>query len=488
MLGAGGARRPGRGTCCASGGKLRRTPVDWLILAFLVWVALTTVTSVHWPTALFGKPRRYEGLLTFVNYAVIYFLVLQFADRAARVRRWRRRSSGRASSSPATALLQFIGRRPGRAGATLPFEANRAFSTYGNPDLLGGFLIFSRDGRPRRSRSSSSRPAWRLVYWAGFGLNGLALIVAFTRGAWIGGAVALVLLGVVAWRQRAPLRAHRLDPGRAFSAGLGVGHRLAQPLEPQRGHELRQASRLDLRVRRRQRPDAHRDLAGGARGDQGAARSSAGAPTPSASSSRSSSRSSTCATRAAVSVADNAHDYPLQLAAASASPACCCSTASSSGPACGRSRPCSGARTTRPADRARRLLGGRGGLPRAALLRRLGHRRHVPAVDRAGRGAGADRAARRGAGSAAGAPWRPSPPRAACCAGRRPTPASCLAADNVYMRVADSTRRARAHRQGEPGRRLCSPTARPTAGGSAWPTPTAMNLLPAGGRRGAAGG
>jgi hypothetical protein len=69
------------------GGRIRRTPVDWLILAFLAWVALTTVTSIHWPTALFGKPRRYEGLLSFVNYAVIYFLVLQFADQASRVRR-----------------------------------------------------------------------------------------------------------------------------------------------------------------------------------------------------------------------------------------------------------------------------------------------------------------------------------------------------------------------------------------------------------------
>src|SRR5665647_3991392 len=49
-----------------NGGRIRRTPLDWLILAFLAWVALTTVTSIHWPTALFGKPRRYEGLLSFV--------------------------------------------------------------------------------------------------------------------------------------------------------------------------------------------------------------------------------------------------------------------------------------------------------------------------------------------------------------------------------------------------------------------------------------
>ena len=42
-------------------------------------------------------------------------------------------------------------------GATLPFEANRAFSTYGNPDLLGGFLIFSVTGRAR-ARAAGEQP------------------------------------------------------------------------------------------------------------------------------------------------------------------------------------------------------------------------------------------------------------------------------------------------------------------------------------------
>jgi len=36
------------------GGKIRRTPVDWLILAFLAWVTITTFTSIHPATAFFG--------------------------------------------------------------------------------------------------------------------------------------------------------------------------------------------------------------------------------------------------------------------------------------------------------------------------------------------------------------------------------------------------------------------------------------------------
>lgn len=197
------------------GGKIRRTPVDWLILAFLAWVALTTVTSIDWPTALFGKARRYEGLLSFVDYAVIYFLVLQFADSAVRVRRLAQALFCSSIIVAGYGLLQYFGADPVKWG-TLPFEAHRAFSTYGNPDLLGGFLIFSVSvalGLALFER----RLWWRLAYWIGFGLNGLVLVVAFTRGAWIGGAVALVVLGVGAWRQRVHLE--RID---ALPAGASA--------------------------------------------------------------------------------------------------------------------------------------------------------------------------------------------------------------------------------------------------------------------------
>ena len=202
------------------GGKIRRTPVDWLILAFLVWVAITTITSIHWPTALFGKPRRYEGLLSFVNYAVVYFLALQFADRAARVRALARSLFFSSVVVAGYGVLQFIGWDPVRWG-TLPFEANRAFSTYGNPDLLGGFLIISVTVALGLALAEKNL-VWRLGYWAGFGLNGLALIVAFTRGAWIGGALGLALVGVIAWRHHARMRRLDLIPA-GVSATLGAG-------------------------------------------------------------------------------------------------------------------------------------------------------------------------------------------------------------------------------------------------------------------------
>ena len=72
----------------------------------------------------------------------------------------------------------------------LPFEARRPFSTYGNPDLLGGFLMFSLPIALALALSEDDT-IWRVVYWVGFLAHGRACwIVAFVRGAWIGGAVS----------------------------------------------------------------------------------------------------------------------------------------------------------------------------------------------------------------------------------------------------------------------------------------------------------
>ncbi|MEZ5124787.1 MAG: O-antigen ligase family protein [Thermoleophilia bacterium] len=203
------------------GGTLRHTPIDWLILVFLGWVAITTVTSIHWPMAFFGKPRRYDGLLSFVNYAILAFLVMQFAASAARVRDLARALFFSSLLVAGYGALQFLGWDPFK-WAALPFEANRAFSTYGNPDLLGGFLIFSVTVALGLVLSER-RLLWRMIYWAGFGLNGLVLIVAFTRGAWIGGFIAVVLVAVMAWRQRVRLlRVDWVPVGISAALGLGV--------------------------------------------------------------------------------------------------------------------------------------------------------------------------------------------------------------------------------------------------------------------------
>lgn len=185
------------------GGKIRHTPIDWLILGFLGWVAISMMFSIHPPTAFFGKYRRFEGLLSFINYAVIYFLVLQFADRPSRIRAIAETLFWSSTLVAGYGLMQSMGRDL-IDWHTLPFEANRPFSTYGNPDLLGGFLMFSLPIALALALAEDHK--WvRMIYWAGFGVNAYVWIVAFTRGAWIGGAVGIALMIVVAWRHSTKL-------------------------------------------------------------------------------------------------------------------------------------------------------------------------------------------------------------------------------------------------------------------------------------------
>lgn len=182
------------------GGKVRHTPVDWAILGFLVWVAISSILSIHPPTAFFGKYRRFEGWLSFANYAVIYFLILQFADRPSRIKRiaqvlfW----SGLVVTS--YGVLQYLGADP-LVWGTLPFEANRAFSTYGNPDLLGGFLMFSTFVSMGLALSEKNL-VWRGVYWFGTLVSFACIVVAFTRSAWVGGFVGVVVFVAIAIWQR----------------------------------------------------------------------------------------------------------------------------------------------------------------------------------------------------------------------------------------------------------------------------------------------
>ena len=197
------------------GGKIRRTPIDWLILGFLGWVAISAVLSISPATAFFGKYRRFEGLLSFINYAVIYFLVLQFADRPSRIRALAESLFWSGFVVAGYGFLQSIGRDPIDWHA-LPFEKFRPFSTYGNPDLLGGFLMFSIP--IALAMALAEENMWvRLVYWIGFGVNAYVWIVSFTRGAWIGGAVGIALMAVVAWRH-----SYKIDPVDLVPVGATV--------------------------------------------------------------------------------------------------------------------------------------------------------------------------------------------------------------------------------------------------------------------------
>ena len=279
------------------GGRIRFTRGEWVLVAFLGWLVLTTVLSVHPATAFFGKYRRFEGLLSFLTYGATFFMALQLVTSAARMRSLARTLAiggfmvagygavqvvgqvglgvarvlqpvalvaavavpivlayvalARSDDDPdrrfacwtgaAIALVaggmlalglaqnieaavstgaQMVSLDPVRWGS-LPFETNRAFSTFGNPDLLGGYLIFPF-AVTLGLALSEKHDLWRSLYWWATFLNVFVGITSYVRGAWIGALVALALV-ILAYVRSVRGTETRLTPiDWTFIGGTGV--------------------------------------------------------------------------------------------------------------------------------------------------------------------------------------------------------------------------------------------------------------------------
>lgn len=292
------------------GGRVRFTRGEWVLLAFLAWLVLTTVLSVHPATALFGKYRRFEGLISFLTYGVTFFMGLQLVTNAGRLRSLARTLAVGGAIVSAYGALQVIGsvglgvarvlqpmatafavlgpaalayvaiarsqddpdRRvacwigaalalvigvmlsaglsqnidiatstgvqavaldPIRWGA-LPFESNRAFSTFGNPDLLGGYLIFPF-AITLGLALTEKHSLWRTLYWAFTLLNVFVGITSYVRGAWIGAVVSLALVVYAYLRSRRGTDLRLTPKDLTFIGGIaltGVAVVVASSLRP----------------------------------------------------------------------------------------------------------------------------------------------------------------------------------------------------------------------------------------------------------------
>ncbi|MBW6468936.1 MAG: O-antigen ligase family protein [Coriobacteriia bacterium] len=172
------------------GRPLRRTVLDPWVLALIGWLAVTTVVSVHPLTSLFGHYTRGGGWLTYVLYAALFFLTVQFADKGSRMLQVAKAVFWSGAIVSAYGVLQYLGVDWVRD--TPAFLVGRAYSTLGNPLTLGSYLVFVLPVSAALALIERL-PSWRAVYWAGTLMSLAAMLVTFTRSAWIGGVVACVL-------------------------------------------------------------------------------------------------------------------------------------------------------------------------------------------------------------------------------------------------------------------------------------------------------
>lgn len=199
--------------------EIRRTPIDWFILAFLGWALLSTIFTVHMPTALLGKYRRYEGFISLINYGVVFFIAVQTLRSYSRLRALAKSMVITGAAVGVYGIGQYFGYDFLQWGA-LPFDAYRAFATYGNPDLLVGYLaalVPIGVGLFVTTEDTYESAAYGLC--AAVMLT--SLMMTFSRSAWPGLLVAFIYLGIVLWRQNAIARPQVVALALCFALIIG---------------------------------------------------------------------------------------------------------------------------------------------------------------------------------------------------------------------------------------------------------------------------
>lgn len=192
-------------------------PISWsrrelLLVIFLVWALISTLTSIHIPTALHGKYKRYEGLLTFFTYFTMYFVAYQTFTTKKRIQTLVEIISVTGGVVALYGILQYIGADPIYWG-NVPFEERRSFSTFGNPDLLAGYLVLAFPCSIVAFLDDSKR---RWLHGISVFALSSGLLTAFTRSGWLGALAGLIVLTVLLGRRLRPYWRQLAAVGAAF--------------------------------------------------------------------------------------------------------------------------------------------------------------------------------------------------------------------------------------------------------------------------------
>jgi O-antigen ligase len=168
---------------------VKRTPLDWPLLAFVASAVVSTLFAENQNVAVFGIYSRYDGLLTILTYAALFWLAVQTLEAPADARKllWVLLASGYLVA--AIAIVQSVSDSL-RLGVFVP-----ASGTLGQKNVLGAFLAMIC---PVAYGELAVARSWGAQLLAANALTvyGLALFLSFSRSAWVAVALAAVVVGV----------------------------------------------------------------------------------------------------------------------------------------------------------------------------------------------------------------------------------------------------------------------------------------------------
>jgi len=191
-----------------------RSEINYSILllpgaVLLAWSCVSTLVAVDPARSLFGASTSPMALTRIVTYSLLFFVTIQLLSSPGRLRALTRVVVISSTVVAVVALLQQLLSIDILAVTTQsPWYLDRGFSTLGNPDFLGTFLVipavlagvcllYERDRR------------WRVVYLVATVCTLSAAVGTLTRGAWIALFAGAVIATVLAWSGVGDMHARR---------------------------------------------------------------------------------------------------------------------------------------------------------------------------------------------------------------------------------------------------------------------------------------
>jgi len=167
--------------------EIKRSPLDLPWAVFMASAVVSTVLAANPNVAVFGIYSRYDGLLTIVTYAALFWLSIQSLAGPADARALVRVLLASGYMVAAFAMIQSV----------TDYQAQRqivpAYGTLGNSNVLGAFLAMLC---PLAYGELIEARTWgaRILALNALVVPGAALVLTFSRSAWLGAAVAFVVI------------------------------------------------------------------------------------------------------------------------------------------------------------------------------------------------------------------------------------------------------------------------------------------------------
>jgi O-antigen ligase len=166
---------------------VKRTPLDLPLIAFIASALLSAVVGVNANVGIFGTYARYDGALTLVTYAALFWLTTQSIADAREARTLIRILVASGFAVGVVAIIQWTG--DVLAGS----QVAKAYGTMGNANVLGVFLVLL--GPPAYGELIAAKSAIARVLAANaLTIILLALVLTVSRSSWLGLAVAAAIL------------------------------------------------------------------------------------------------------------------------------------------------------------------------------------------------------------------------------------------------------------------------------------------------------